>query len=179
MQLRYETGLTGEGYVRAEAWRDARLERCPNHPHGECSLARHGTYARKTPRGTQIARWYCPESHTTFSLLPDCLAARLPGELDTLEAVVAHAEGAASVSAAANALRRDPVGLAGAIRWVQRRVRLVHAVLVLVIGLLLFVTLFRSGFLGLFLIGRGSISHIVPPLSESRCGADWGRRPPW
>ena len=43
---------------------------------------------------------------------------------------------------------------------------------------LLFVTLFRSGFLGLFLIGRGSISHIVPPLSESRCGADWGRRPP-
>ena len=60
----------------------------------------------------------------------------MPGELDTLEAVVAHAEGAASVSAAANALRRDPVGLAGAIRWVQRRVRLVHAVLVLVIGLL-------------------------------------------
>ena len=40
------------------------------------------------------------------------------------------------MSAAANALRRDPVGLAGAIRWVQRRVRLVHAVLVLVIGLL-------------------------------------------
>ena len=119
LQLRYETGLTGEGYVRAEAWRDARLDRCPNHPHGECSLARHGTYARKTPRGTQIARWYCPESHTTFSLLPECLAARLPGELDTLEAVVAHAEGAASVSAAANALRRDPVGLAGAIRWVH------------------------------------------------------------
>ena len=25
-------GLTGEQYVRAEAWRDARLERCPNHP---------------------------------------------------------------------------------------------------------------------------------------------------
>ena len=46
-------------------------------------------------------------------------------------------------------------------------------------AMVLFVTLFRSGFLGLFLIGRGSISHIVPPLSESRCGADWGRRPPW
>ena len=136
MQLRYETGLTGERYVRAEAWRDASLERCPNHPHGGCSLARHGTYARKTPRGTKIARWYCLESHTTFSLLPDCLSARLPGELDDVEAVVAHAEGAASVSAAANASRRDPVGLPGAIRWVQRRVRLVHAVLSLLIGLL-------------------------------------------
>ena len=71
-------------------------------------LARHGTYARKTPRGTQIARWYCPESHTTFSLLPDCLAARLPGELDTLEAVVAHAERAASVSAAGQCVAPRP-----------------------------------------------------------------------
>ena len=113
MQLRYETGHTGEGYVRAQAWRDASLERCPNHPHGECSLARHGTYTRKTPPGTKIRRWYCPESHMTFSLLPDCLSARLPGELDDVEAVVAHAEGAASVSAAANALRRDPIGLRG------------------------------------------------------------------
>ena len=52
----------------------------------------HGTYARKTPRGTQIARWYCPESHMTFSLLPDCLAARLPGTLDEVEQVVAHAD---------------------------------------------------------------------------------------
>ena len=32
---------------------------------------------RKTPRGTRVARWYCPQSRTTFSLLPDCLAARL------------------------------------------------------------------------------------------------------
>ena len=101
-------------YVRAEAWRDATLERCPNHPYGGCSLAGHGTYARKIPRGAKIARWYCRESHTTFSLLPDCLAARLPGELDTLEAVVAHAEQAPSLAAAANALRRDAVELPGA-----------------------------------------------------------------
>ena len=122
--------------VRAEAWRDARLERCAKHPRGGCSLARHGTYARKTPRGTHIARWYCPESHTTFSLLPDCLAARLPGELDTLEAVVSHAEQAPSLGAAADALRPDPVELPGAMRWVERRVRLVHHVLSIVIGLL-------------------------------------------
>ena len=31
-------------------------------------------------------------SHTTFSLLPDCLAARLPGTLKELEEVVAVAE---------------------------------------------------------------------------------------
>ena len=136
MQLRYKTGLTGEEYVRAQAWRAASLGRCPNHPHGGCSLARHGTYTRKTPRGTHIARWYCPESHTTFSLLPDCLAARLPGELDELEAVVAHAEQAPSLAAAANALRRDAVELPGAMRWVERRVRLVHHVVSIVIGLL-------------------------------------------
>ena len=136
MQLRYETGLTGEQYVKAEAWRAASLERCPNHPHGGCSFARHGTYARKTPRGAQIARWYCRDSHTTFSLLPDCLAARLPGELDTLEAVVAHAEQAPSLAAAADELRRDTVELPGAMRWVERRVRLVHHVLTIVIGLL-------------------------------------------
>ena len=139
MQLRYETGLTGEEYVRAEAWRDARLERCPNHPHGGCSLAGHGTYARKTPRGAKIARWYCPESHTTISLLPDCLAARLPGTLDALEAVVVVAEGAKSQEAA-NELRRPAddyaIELPGAMRWVGHRVRLVHNVLVRVIGLI-------------------------------------------
>ena len=100
MQLRYETGLTGEAYVRTQAWRDATLERCPNHLNGGCSLARHGTYTRKSPRGTRVARWYCPESHTTFSLLPDCLVARLPGELDEVEQVVVHAEQAPSLAAA-------------------------------------------------------------------------------
>ena len=120
VQLRYETGLTGERYVTAGAWRRVRLERCPNHPRGGCSLARHGTYERKTPPGTRVARWYCPESHTTFSLLPDCLAARLPGTLDALEAVVVAAEGARSLEAAANELRRDAVELPGAMRWVRR-----------------------------------------------------------
>ena len=67
-----------------------------------------GTYTRKTPRGTKIPRWYCRESHTTFSLLPDCLAARFPGELDELEAVVAHAEQAPSLAANGNCCLRMP-----------------------------------------------------------------------
>ena len=136
LQLRYETGLTGEEYVRAEAWREARLERCPNHPHGGCSVASHGTYGRKTPPGAKVPRWYCRESHTTISLLADCLAAHLPGTLDDLEAVVVAAEGARSLEAAANDVRRDAIELPGAMRWVRRRVRLVHDILARVIGLI-------------------------------------------
>jgi len=136
MQLRYQTGLTGEQYVSAEAWRAATLAPCPNHPDGGCSFARHGTYERRTPAGTLIARWYCRESHQTFSLLPDCLAARLPGTLARLEEVVAHAEQASSLMKAADHLRGYDVQLPGAMRWVRRRVILVQHVLRLVIGLL-------------------------------------------
>jgi hypothetical protein len=90
-------------------------------------LARHGTYERKHPPGAHVARWRCPEGHCTFSLLPDCLAARLPGALVELEAVIAVAEQATSVEAAANAVRTDDIGLVGAIRWVLRRRNAVHA----------------------------------------------------
>lgn len=136
VQLRYETGYTSDDYVSRQAWRDATLPRCPHHPGGGCAFARHGTYERKTPAGTKIARWYCPRSHTTFSLLPDCLAARLPGTLNDLEAIVATAERAPSLEAAANALRPDAIELPGALRWLRRRVALVHRTVVLIIGLL-------------------------------------------
>ena len=99
-------------------------------------MASHGTYGRKTPPGAKVPRWYCPESHTTISLLADCLAARLPGTLDDLEAVVVAAEGARSLEVAANEVRPDAVELPGALRWLRRRVRLVHDILVRVIGLI-------------------------------------------
>ncbi len=73
----FETGKLND--VDPCAWLARALERCPNHSHVGCSLAGHGTYARETQRSAKIARWYYPESHTTISLLPDCLAARLPG----------------------------------------------------------------------------------------------------
>ena len=82
VQLRFETGLTGADYVTREAWREARLSRCPLHPRGGCGFARHGTYERKTPAGTLIARWYCPQG-----LLPDHLAARFPGTLSAAPGV--------------------------------------------------------------------------------------------
>ena len=67
-----------------------------------------------------MARWYCPDAHETFSLLPDCLAARLIGSLDEVEQVVVKVEGSASVEAAASVLRPD-IDLPGAVRWVRRR----------------------------------------------------------
>ena len=92
VQLRFACELTGDEYVSQGAWQKASLPRCPLHPKGGCGFARHDTYARVTPPGTQIARWYCPTGHRTFSLLPDCLAARLKGTLAEVEAVVRAAE---------------------------------------------------------------------------------------
>ncbi len=135
VQLRFETGLTGAEYVTREAWREARLSHCPLHPRGGCGFARHGSYERKTPAGTRIARWYCPQGHRTFSLLPDHLAARFPGTLSEIERVVATVEQASSLERAADTLRSDPVTLPSAVRWVRRRVAPVRALLTIVVGL--------------------------------------------
>ena len=136
MQLRFQTGLTGADYVTQEGWRLARLAHCPLHPRGGCGFASHGTYERVSPAGTRIARWYCPQGHCTFSLLPDHLAARFPGTLCEIEQVVASVEQAPSLEAAANALRPDDVMLATALRWIRRRMRLIHTVLAVVVSLL-------------------------------------------
>lgn len=88
-----------------------------------------------SPPGTRIARWYCPEAHRTFSLLPDHLAARFPGSLHEIEEVVAAVEQARSVEAAADQLRSDDITLTSAVRWVRRRVAPVRALLTIVIGL--------------------------------------------
>jgi hypothetical protein len=135
VQLRFECSLTGGEYVRQEAWRDASLPRCPLHPKGGCGFARHGTYERVSPPGTLIARWYCPAGQRTFSLLPDCLAARLSGTLSEVEVVVRAVEQAANLEGACQVLRLD-IELPGALRWVRRRVQGVHASLHLLRGLL-------------------------------------------
>jgi hypothetical protein len=129
MQLRFRTSITCEEYVCRRAWRDATLLQCPLHPEGGCSLARHGTYTRVLPPGAQIARWYCPQAHCTFSLLPDCFASRLSGSLQSLDQVVAEIERASSIESAANALRTDDITLPSAIRWARRRLRLVQTAL--------------------------------------------------
>ena len=135
VQLRDPSSLTSEAYVAERAWQKARLGHCPRHPQGGCRFARHGTYPRKTPTGMRIARYYCPTAHETFSLLPDRLASRFPGELDSLERVVAHVDAARSIEAAADVLRSDIV-LPSAVRWVRRRLTLVRATLLAVVTLL-------------------------------------------
>lgn len=132
MQLRFEPSLTADEYVRFQAWHSARLPFCPMHPNGGCSIARHGTYGRLKPAGIRIARWYCPQGHRTFSLLPDFLAAHLPGSLEDLERVVVQVEqSGTSIEAVADSLRAaDDITLASAVRWVRRRIVYVRTALI-------------------------------------------------
>lgn len=135
VQLRFAIELTGEQYVIQQAWCQARLDRCPLHPGGGCEFHRHGSYGRKYPDGTRIARWYCRTGHRTFSLLPDCLCSRLCGTLAEVEEVVVAMECAPSQEAAAQSLRIE-IDLPGALRWMRRRQQLIGVALLALIGLL-------------------------------------------
>jgi hypothetical protein len=135
VQLRHDCQLTAEEYVKQKAWESASLQQCPLHPEGVCDIARHGTYARVEPLGMEIARWYCKQGHTTFSLLPDCLAAKLSSTLIAVEKVVdAVEQRESSIEAAAEKLRPD-IELQGAVRWVRRRVMAVTLAMVALKGL--------------------------------------------
>jgi hypothetical protein len=135
VQLRLDTRYTSDEYVSGQGWRDARLAICPRHPGGGCGFRRRGTYACKSPSGTQVARWYCRQSHQTFSLLPDCLAARLPGTLVEVESVVLAVEQAPSLWSAVDRLRPD-ADFPSAIVWTRRRVRAVRRCLRALRGLM-------------------------------------------
>jgi hypothetical protein len=134
VQLRHHTSLTSEEYVSEEAWQQASLEVCPRHPQGGCGLSRHGSYARVEPSGMRVARWYCPLAQESFSLLPDCLAARVRGSLDEVESACVLAE-QVGVEQAARELRPE-VELPGVLRWLRRRRRGVRAALLALVTLL-------------------------------------------
>lgn len=128
VQLRLVTAQTGDAYVTEGGWAKASLSQCPLHPQGGCGFARHGSYSRKHPPGTRIARYYCRSARVTWSLLPDFLASGLPSTVDEIEAVAVRVEAAPSVEAAAETLRPD-VTLASAVRWVRRRLNAVRTFL--------------------------------------------------
>ncbi len=135
VQVRFACGLTGEEYVNQQAWRNASLPVCPLHPRGGCGYRRHGTYERRSPPGTLIARWYCRQGHTTISLLPDCLPAQLSGTFVELEALLHQVAQAPSLAAACADVRPE-IELPGVLRWTRRRVQAVRAILVILKGLL-------------------------------------------
>lgn len=135
VQLRHESQLTSEEYVKQRAWESASLERCPLHPEGGCGLAKHTPYRRVEPPGMFVARLYCAEGHTTFSLLPDCLASRLSSTLAEVEEVAAAVEQRASSIEVVAAEVRPDIGVQGAVRWVRRRMVAVAIALVVLKGL--------------------------------------------
>lgn len=136
MQLRHATmALTSDEYVTQQAWQTASLERCPLHPQGGCGFARHTAYMRVEPSGMRVARYYCPAGHTTFSLLPDCLASRLSSTLAEVEQVVVVAETAPTLEQAAEQLRPD-IEMQGAVRWVRRRLGPVRVALLAIVTLM-------------------------------------------
>ncbi len=136
LQVRFPTSLTDEEYVSQRAWNLATAPECPwcrRRPH---ELAPHGFYARVKPPGTRIRRFRCRREGRTVSALPDCLAARVTGSLEEVEAAVRVAEGAASRAAAVEQARPPGQGsLASAQRWLGRRVQWVVVLLVTVKGL--------------------------------------------
>ena len=134
VQVRLATPTTSEVYVAGKLWRLATLAQCPWHPAGGCGFCRHGTYERVRPRGTLIARWYCPLERRTVSALPDCLASHYSGSLANLEAIVLAVEQAPSRPAAAGQLRTE-IELPGALRYLDRLCRAVHGALATVRGL--------------------------------------------
>ena len=169
VQLRFATGLTSEEYVKQEGWRLATLDRCPLHPEGGCGFARHTPYARVKPPGALIARYYCPKSHTTFSLLPDCFASRLSSSLEEVERVCTEVEERGqSLEATAQQLRPD-IGLQGAMRWMRRRVAAVASVLVAVVGLRPDLFAGRQPSLEDFRSVLG-VEHVLPVLRETAAG---------
>lgn len=136
VQLRYATSLTDEEYVCQRAWETATLSTCPLHPAGGCEFSRHTSYARKRPYGARVARYYCRTARVTFSLLPDCLASRLSGSLDEVEAAVVVAETAPTLTQAAQQLRPELADVRHALRWLRRRTVPVRAALTALVTLL-------------------------------------------
>jgi len=140
MQQRLPCHLCAEEYVSQRFWEQASLASCPLHPAGGCGFSRHTSYERVHPPGARIARFRCPTARVTFSLLPDCLASRLPSTLVEVEEAVEGVERRGGTMAELGAELRpaeeEVDRVQGAVRHLRRRCQSVYGALVTIIGLL-------------------------------------------
>ena len=140
MQALWKGFDAADRYVTDRAWEKAVLYECPFHPQGGCGLRKLGTYRRVAPEGVRVARFWCPLARRSVSLLPAFLAARMPGTLDEVEAVVLAVEQAGSIAAAVEQVHpadaERAIGPVCAERSIRRRVQPVCAALLAVITLL-------------------------------------------
>ena len=145
MQSIRDFGLTAEEYVSQRAWESASLEVCPYAAEGgcqlgwrrggDCRLQRHGSYGRAD--GARIARLLCLSARRTISLLPDWMAARVRGTLQSIEdAADAVGRRTGSLEKLAGDMRpmgadpdRDRVG--GMVKWLRFRSHWVTAALLI------------------------------------------------
>ena len=132
VQIVFQSGHTSGSYVTEEGWHEASIERCP-----KCGRAirGHGTYPRKFPDGTRIARFYCRSCQMTVSLLPEFLAAGYSDTLGVQRAAVDAVNSHPTFDAAAAFVRPD-IQLQGARRWLRRRVQRHHMTMLLMATML-------------------------------------------
>jgi len=95
----------------------------------------HGSYARKRPAGTRVARRWCRPCGVSIGLLPDFLASRVSGTLDEFEDAALAAEEAPSQWKAAERLRPHDGELESVVKWVRFRVGTVRELLRAAVGL--------------------------------------------
>jgi hypothetical protein len=123
-----------EEYVSQQLWLSATLPCCPI---DGCRPWRHGYYWRKFPERLAIARFYCPRSKTSISLLPDFMSSRYRGELSEFEQVCVAAEHTDCLSVA-SAMRpvenAATLGERSSKRWIERRVVLFAIMLRALLG---------------------------------------------
>jgi hypothetical protein len=95
---------------------------------------------RKVPSVAYVTRYVCREQHTSFGLLPDFYASRMPGTLDMIEEAAVKAEDAPSLEKVADHVRpadaSDAVTLGAALVWLRRRVLMALGTLMTVKGLM-------------------------------------------
>lgn len=134
VQVRLRIALTSEQYVSQEAWREASLPCCP-FGHEPCRAVGHGSYGRKTPPGTRVARRWCKPCGVSIGLLPDFLSSRVSGTLDEFEQVASAADEAVSQWQLAAEIRPYEGAFESAVKWVRYRIQAVRELLRSAVGM--------------------------------------------